>query len=126
MELFQIGPFFLIRPNKAISVPNAKNSPKNAKNSEKRGENARNFDQSGEPKPYLFYFETIPGRGGAFYTVCLKMKRRSCSFVYVRANLHIETKIKYIFLSQTPFSGENNEKILHSPSLGARLLLGWL
>lgn len=116
----------MIRPNKAIFVPNAKNSPKNAKNSEKRGENARNFDQSGEPKPYLFYFETEPGREGAFYTVCLKMKRRGRSCGYVRANLHFETKIKYIFLSQTPFSGENNEKILHSPSLGARLLLGWL
>ena len=84
MELFQIGPFFLIRPNKAISVPNAKNSPKNAKNSEKRGENARNFDQSGEPKPYLFYFETEPGREGALPTVCLKMKRRAVPIHYRR------------------------------------------
>lgn len=103
MELFQIGPFFLIRPNEAISVPNAKKCPKNAKKSEKRGENAENFDQSGEPKPYLFYFETDPGREGAISTTCLKMKRRSCSCGYVRANLHFDMKIKYIFLQQTPF-----------------------
>ena len=103
MELFQIGPFFLIRPNEAISVPNAKNSPKNAKNSEKRGENAGNLDQSGEPKPYMFYFETEPGREGSIFTTCLKMKRLGDSCGYVRANLHFDTKIKYIFLQQTPF-----------------------
>lgn len=103
MELFQIGPFFLIHPNKAIFVPNAKNSPKSSKNSEKRGKNARNFDQSGEPKPYLFYFETDPGRKGAISTTCLKMKHRGGSHGYVRANLHFDMKIKYIFLQQTPF-----------------------